>query len=108
MSRAEIQYIVSKPKFSSIDEWMQELYKNFINCYDKNNESPSADSLAALQVLLLFGVIEPNNPAQMLETHPAGDFAVMAPPLEMCTIIDGLMTSTKDDDYTKNLMLILT
>jgi hypothetical protein len=105
---AEIQYLVSKPKFSANDEWMQDLYKNFTNRYDKNNESPSADSLSALQVLPLFGVIEPNNPAQMLETNPAWDFTITTPPLDMRTIIDGLMTSNKDDDYAKILMLILT
>jgi hypothetical protein len=104
----ELSYIVSKPKFDANDEWMQELYKNFANRYDKNREAPTADSLAALQVLPLFGVIEPNNPAQMLETDPSGDFVVSAPPLDMRTIIDGLMTSNNNDDYALILMLMLT
>lgn len=69
----ELEWLLKEPtpKFHyTNDPWMKELLKNFEDRYNKDNESPSADSLATLQCLPLFGVIEHNNPIQMLETVP--------------------------------------
>jgi hypothetical protein len=91
-------------------KWLNELVKNFKDRYNKENESPTADAVSTLQTLPLFGVIEPNNPSQMLETNPDrnNQFSITAPPLDLRTVIDGLMVSRNSIDYTKILMLILT
>jgi hypothetical protein len=46
--------------YDSWVKWLNELVKNFKDCYNKDNESPTADAVSTLQTLPLFGVIEPN------------------------------------------------
>jgi hypothetical protein len=94
--------------FEEWSKWLSEVVKNFKDRYNKNNESPTADSLSTLSSLPLFGVIERNNPSQMLETDPDGAFSITTPPLDLRTVIDGLMVSRNSEDYAKILMLILT
>jgi hypothetical protein len=92
-----------QPTDASHDSWVKWLNKLVRNFEDQYNKS-------MLQTLPLFGVIEPNNLSQMLETDldQNNQFSITAPPLDLCTVIDGLMVSRNSGDYAKILMLILT